>query len=81
MTLLKKILNFRLYGKKKLLLSFEYGVVLAQVAHTHDVEIDSEFMTRAEKMIENEFKTRPAEDLAIDMGSNMMSVFELDLSK
>lgn len=79
--MLKKLLNFRLFGKKKIILAFEYGLVLAEVAQKQGVELTPEIVERAERMIENEFQNGTATRLSVDMIPNILSVFELDLSK
>lgn len=69
------------WGKKKILLGFEYGTVLAYTALKNNVELTPELMKKAEIMIEGEFKNGNPTRLAVDMIPNIMSVFELDLSK
>lgn len=71
----------RFYGRKKLLLAFEYGMILAKSAQEMNVEITPELMQKAETMLENEFQTRNATELAVDMAPNILSAFELDLDK
>lgn len=69
------------FGKQKLFLAFEYGMILAKTAHENNFEITPEFMTKAEVMIEGEFSTQTPTQLSIDMGQNILSTFELDMSK
>lgn len=70
-----------LFGKHKLLLAFEYGILIADVAKSHNIELTPEIVERAEKMLENEARTRSAEDMAVDIVPNLLTAFELDLSK
>lgn len=63
------------------MLAFEYGVILSQVAQEQGVEMTPELMEKAEFMLENEFKDKTPTELSTDMASNLMSVFELDLSE
>lgn len=74
---------FRLpfFGRKKLFLAFEYGLTIAQTAHEMKVEMTPEIVERAERMIEGEFSTQTPTRLAVDIVPNILSVFELDLSK
>lgn len=74
---------FRLpfFGKKKLLLAFEYGVILSQVAKEQGVELTPEMVLRAEAMIENEFSTQNPTRLAVEMTPLLLTVFETDLDK
>lgn len=69
------------FGPKKLLLAFEYGLILSELAHKEGVEVTPEMVKRAEKMIEGEFSTQRATHLAGNIVPNIMTVFELDISK
>lgn len=73
--------NLPFFGRKKLLLAFEYGVILTQVAKERGIEVTPEFVQKAEVMIENEFKTKTPTQIAVEMEPNLLSIFELDLSK
>lgn len=79
--MLKKLLNNLFFGKKKLFLAFEYGVVLADVAQKQGIELTPEIVARAEKMLENEFRNETASHLAVTMVPNILSVFEIDMNK
>lgn len=70
-----------IFGKKKLLLAFEYGVVLSEVAKAQGVELTPEMVARAEVMVENEFRIQKDTHLAVQMTQNILTVFELDMSK
>jgi len=74
-------LRFWLFGKSKVLLAFEYGVILAETAARQGVPVTSNLMEKAELMIAQEFSTRTVGELANDMVPNVLSAFELDLSK
>lgn len=71
----------KFFGLKKLKLAFEYGMVLAKTAQEMKVEITPELMEKAEIMLAGEFSSQSAEQLAIDMAPNILSAFELDISK
>jgi len=79
--MLKKLFNNRFFGKKKLFLAFEYGLVLADVAQKQGIELTPEIVARAEKMLENEFKNGTPTRLSVDMVANILSVFEIDMTK
>ena len=80
--IMKKLLNLLLkLNKKKLLLAFEYGLVISNVAKEHGVEVTSEFVQKAEEMIENEFLNNDATRLSIDMIPNIMSIFETNMDE
>jgi len=78
---MKNLLNKLKHDKQKTLLAFEYGVVFAKVAKDMGVELTEELMIKAEKMLSNEFQNQNSTRLAVDMVPNIMSIFELDLSK
>ena len=64
--------------RAKLLLAFEYGIVLADVAKKQKVKMTPELVARAEVMIENEFSIQTASHLAGNIVPNILTVFELD---
>jgi len=74
-------LKFWLFGKSKVLLAFEYGVILSESTHALGVKLTPEITEKAEAMIAGEFSTKTVEELAADMGPNILSSFELDLNK
>ncbi len=69
------------YDEEKLLLVFEYGVVISQVARDRGVDLTKELIEKAETMIKGEARTQSSEHMAVNMIPNILSVFELDLSK
>ncbi len=75
------MLNLPFFGKQKLLLAFEYGLTIARTAQEMKVDLTPEIVAKAETMIENEARTRTASKMATDMVPNILSVFELDISK
>lgn len=64
------------FGKKKLLLAFEWGVILADVAREQNTKLTPEIMERAEKIIINEFKSKSPSQLAGHMEVILLSIFE-----
>lgn len=75
------MLKLPFFGRKKLLLAFEYGVVISQVAAAQGVELTPELIAKAEIMLENEAKTQSETMMATQMVPNILSVFELDITK
>lgn len=71
----------RLFGKQKLLLAFEYGLTIARTAHDMNRELTPELVEKAEEMILNEARTQTATHMATNMVPNILSVFELDITK
>lgn len=64
------------HSNKKLLLAFEYGIILAEVARQQGVEVTKEISERAEEIILNEFQRKGAEKLALEMHQNLLAVFQ-----
>lgn len=73
--------KFPLFGKKKLLLAFEHGVILATTAQEQKVELTPAMVLKAEEMIENEFVGNSASHIAGHMEANILAVFETDMSQ
>ncbi len=67
--------------EKKILLAFEYGLNLSEVAREMKIELTAEHVLRAEKMITSEFENQTASFLAGNMSPNILTVFEFDVSK
>lgn len=65
--------NIPRYSTKKLLLSFEYGVILKDVAKD---KLDSEMVKRAENIILSEFSKKPPTKLATEMIPNLLASIE-----
>ena len=64
------------FGKKKLLLAFEYAIVIAKTAQDVKLELTKELIEKSEAMILNEFKNKNAERLSVEMIPNILSMFE-----
>lgn len=77
----RKFFKWPIFGRQKLVLAFEYGTVLAHTAYINNVELTPELIEKAEAMILNEFTNGDPTRVAVDMIPNIMSIFELDLSK
>lgn len=75
------MLRLPFFGREKLKLAFEYGMILAKSAQEMKHEITPELMEKAEIMLLGEFQSQTATQLAIDMAPNILSTFELDLSE
>ncbi len=70
-----------IFGRKKLLLAFEYGLTLAETARKMKVKMTPELVERAETMIEGEFTSHSAQHIANHMTVNLLSAFELDMNE
>jgi len=73
------MLNLPLHSNKKLLLAFEWGVILADVAKKHKVKLTPEIIKRAEDIILKEFKEKSPSKLAGEMEIIILSIFETKL--
>lgn len=76
-----KLFKLPFFGRKKLLLAFEYGLLISEVAKSQKVEITAELVEKAEKMLVGEAMTQTAQHMAVNITPNILSAFELDLSK
>jgi hypothetical protein len=65
-----------LFGKQKLLLAFEYGVILSQVAKEQKLELTPEIMARCEEVILKEFTEKSGDRVALDMVPNLLASIE-----
>lgn len=70
------MLNIPLFSKKKLILAFEYGVILAKFTQDKNVELTPEIISRCENIIEKEFTTKSANRVALDMIPNLLASLE-----
>ena len=69
-------LKLPIFGKQKLLLAFEYGVVLRDTVAEMGVELTPEMVRKAEEMILNEFPGKSPTRLSVDMLTNLLAMFE-----
>lgn len=65
-----------IFGRKKLIAAFEYGLHIADVARQQNVTLTKELVQKAEDMIVNELSTRSCKDVVMDTIPNIISVFE-----
>lgn len=70
------MLKIPLHSNKKLLLAFEFGIHIADVAKEQGVELTPELVKRAEHILLNEFQTRGAQYIANNWNALLLSVFE-----
>jgi hypothetical protein len=74
--ILKKLPRF---NQQKLLLAFEYGVIIGDVARERGMVVTPEMVVKAEEMILNEFLSKSAERLSVEMIPNILATFETKL--
>jgi len=78
---LKKIkLKYRppIYGKKTLRISFEFGLVLSEVAKNKGVTLTPEISERAEEILINEFKINGLNKTALNFTPLILAVLEVE---
>lgn len=69
------------YSIEEIRLAFEYGLTIAITAQELKVDFTPEIVERAEVMIEGEFSRQKPTHLAGNMVPNIMSAFNLDVTK
>jgi len=67
---------FKLFSEKKLMLAFEYGLVLADVASQKKIELTKEIVLRLENIMKKEFNKKNSTRLAVDMIVNILAALE-----
>lgn len=70
------MLNLPIYGDKKLITAFEYGIVMATMAHDKRVDLSRDILVRMEDIILAEFKQKDWKKLNTDMAINILAAFE-----
>jgi hypothetical protein len=70
------MLGLPFFGKKKLLMAFEYGVVISDVAKERGMKLDTEVIKRLEDIIAKEFSKKSYTQVALEMIPNILASFE-----
>ena len=65
-----------IFGKQKLLLAFEYGVILSETAKDKGIELTPEIVKKAEEMILSEFPGKTPTRLSVETLANILAMFE-----
>jgi len=73
--------NKKTYDKKKLLLAFEYGVILSEAAKNLNRELSPNIVKNMEEIIFKEFHKKTASKLSVEMQLNILAAFETKSSK
>jgi hypothetical protein len=73
---LRQLLQIPLYSNKKLLLAFEYGLMLSETAKGMKVKLTPEIVARLETIIQKEFVKKSPTKLAVDMTVNILASYE-----
>lgn len=64
------------FNEKQLLLAFEYGVVMSDVAKNMKVKLTAEIIARFEDILVKEFTTKDFDKVALEMVPNILAGFE-----
>lgn len=70
------MINLPIYSQKKLLLSFEYGLIFSETAKSRGIELTPELVNKMEEIISGEFKKKSPTRLSVDMIPNILASFE-----
>jgi hypothetical protein len=66
----------RLFGEKKLLLAFEYGLAISETAKEMKIELTPEIVNRAEGILMVNCIMENSEHVALNMLPNILASFE-----
>ena len=69
-------LNINCFGKEKLLLAFEYGIMMSQVAEKQKFNLNTKVVKHAEEVILKEFKDKTPTELASQTLGIVLAIFE-----
>ncbi len=75
------MIKIPLYGDKKLITAFEYGLMLGDVAKGLKIKVSNEIADKLEKIILKEFKTKGWKQLSGEMGYNILAALEPEEKK
>lgn len=67
---------FKLYSEKKLILAFEYGVILSDILKDSNKEISKGAVKRLEEIIRKEFPKKNPTKLSVEMIVNILAAIE-----
>lgn len=70
------MLHIPLYSQKKLVMAFEYGLVLSEVAKDRKLDLDPQVVARLEEIIKKEFTKKSYTQIALGMVPNILASFE-----
>jgi len=70
------MINLPFFGKEKLILAIEYGIILSETAKARNIKLTPEMVKKMEEIVLNEFKNKSASRVALEMEPNILAVFE-----
>jgi len=71
-----KMWKIPLHSNKKLRLAVEYGIILSETAKKKGIDLTPEMVKKMEEIVLNEFQTKSAMKVALEMEPNILAVFE-----
>ena len=72
----RRMFKLNIFSKTKLLLAFEFAVVLSDTAHQMNIEMTKEIVLRGEELLENEMRHSSASTFACNMNVYALAVLE-----
>jgi len=70
------MLKLPIYNKREMLMMFEYGFTLSEVAHDRGMKFDKEVVQRCEDILMKELKLKDWKQVTIEMVPNILASFE-----
>lgn len=70
-----------MFRTQKLMLSFEYGIILSETAKAKNIELTPDMVVKAEEIIHDAFCRYSPTELAVQMQPIILSIFETDMGK
>ncbi len=74
--LVRRNIPVMFFGKKKLRLAFEYGLVMSDMAHEMKIPLTKEVVARAEEILVHSWSHNSTERVALDMVPNILAAIE-----
>ena len=73
---IKSLCRLPVYGKKTVLLAFEFGLVLSETAKSDNIEITGDFSKKAEKIFLKEIKLNGFKKTALSFTPLLLACLE-----
>ncbi len=68
--------KFKIYGKKKAMLAFEFATIIAEAASQLKIPMTREIVLEAEKLLEKELGPKSAENFACNMNVYALAILK-----
>lgn len=70
------MLRLPIYGNKSLMLAYEFGLILSEVAKENNIEVTRNISERAEKILINEIRTKGWRKTTLNITPLIMAALE-----